>query len=92
MKKVMLLMLGVSLFAISCKKQETQNENNTLTDSANTSGTMFDTSGSGTMSADSTGVAGDSTMNRANTQNSQRSTAPNPTNSSNGGARSDSAR
>jgi len=80
MKKVMLLMLGLSLFAVSCKKQETQNDNTTMADSAGTSGTMSD-----------------SAMNQGNTQNNQRSTAPNQTNGSIGstpsnGTRTDSAR
>lgn len=90
MKKAMLFMLGLSLFAVSCKKQETQNDNTTMTDSVNTSGTMSGTSGA--MSSDSTGTAGDSTMNQGNTQNNQRSTTTNQTNGSTGGTQSNGTR
>lgn len=76
MKKVMLLMLGISLFAISCKKQETQSDNS-MSDSASTGVLPSDNANSGS-SMDTTASVRDSLMNQENGTTS----TPNQTNGS----------
>ncbi|AZA56281.1 hypothetical protein EG349_16170 [Chryseobacterium shandongense] len=82
MKKVMLLTLGVSLFAVSCKKQETQNENS-MNDSAATGTMTPDNTTTGT-AMDTTASVRDSAMNQGSGTNNQ-TTSPNQTTGSNRG-------
>lgn len=65
MKKLILLMIGLGFFAVSCKKQETQVDNNTVNDSMTTtsSASPMDTSAS----------VRDSSMNQ-NNQNPNQTT------------------
>ncbi len=70
----MLLMLGISLFAVSCKKQETQNENNSMSDSAATGTMTPDNTATGGM--DSTASVRDSMMNDGSGTGNQ-TTSPN---------------
>ncbi|WP_449389297.1 hypothetical protein [Chryseobacterium lineare] len=79
MKKVMLLMLGISLFAISCKKQEVQNDNS-ISDSASTGTLPSDNTTSGS-SMDTTASVRDSLMNQERGTSGQ-ATTPNQTNGS----------
>ncbi len=88
----MLLMLGASLFAVSCKKQETQNENS-MSDSATTGTISPDNTSTGT-SMDTTASVRDSVMNQGSGNGSQATT---PTSGSNrnaqgSGSSTDSAR
>ncbi|MDR6516855.1 hypothetical protein [Chryseobacterium camelliae] len=67
MKKLVLLMAVAGLFAVSCKKQEVQNDNNTMSDSMST-GSMSDSAGTmNTMPMDTTATVRDSSMNQNNT-------------------------
>lgn len=93
MKKVMLLMLGVSLFAVSCKKQETT-QDNTMSDTA-TSDTMMsaDDTGTSAMPMDTTASVRDSAMNQGN-RAGQTATPNQPAGTTNNasGSRADSVR
>lgn len=66
-------MLGISLFAVSCKKQETQNENS-MSDSAATGTMVPDNTATGGM--DSTASVRDSMMNDGSGTTNQ-TTSPN---------------
>lgn len=67
MKKLVLLMAVAGLFAVSCKKQEVQNGNNTMSDSMNTK-SMSDSAGTmNTMPMDTTATVRDSSINQNNT-------------------------
>ena len=86
----MLVMLGISLFAVSCKKQQTENENS-MSDSA-TTGTMTpDNTATGGM--DSTASVRDSMMDQGSSTNNQ-TTSPNQNGGTqnNSGTGTDSAR
>lgn len=72
-------MLGISLFAISCKKQETQNDNS-MSDSASTGALPSDNATSGS-SMDTTASVHDSLMNQENGTSGQ-ATMPNRANGS----------
>lgn len=67
-------MLGISLFAVSCKKQQTENENNAVSDSAATGTMAPDNTATGGM--DSTASVRDSMMNQGSGTNNQ-ATSPN---------------
>lgn len=84
----MLLMLGISLFAVSCKKQETQNENNSMSDSAGT-GTMAPDNTTTGAAMDTTASVRDSAMNQGSGTGNQ-TTSPNQNTGSNRGTQSSS--
>lgn len=65
MKKLILLIIGLGFFAVSCKKQETQVDNNTVNDSMTT--TNF------ASPMDTTASVRDSSMNQ-NNQNPNQTT------------------
>lgn len=86
----MLVMLGISLFAVSCKKQQTENENS-MSDSAATGTITPDNTATGGM--DSTASVRDSMMNQGSGTNNQ-TTSPNQNGGTqnNSGAGTDSVR
>lgn len=85
----MLLMLGISFFAISCKKQETQNDNS-MSDSASTGALPSDNATSGS-SMDTTASVRDSLMNQESGTAEQANGSDRNTKTSSG-TRTDSAR
>ncbi len=90
MKKIMLLALGLSLFAVSCNKKETLNENNSMSDSTSTGTMSPDNTTTGT-SMDTTASVRDSAMNQG--AGNSNNAATDGTNGSNrSGSGSDSAR
>lgn len=71
MKKVMLLMLGLSLFAVSCQKKEVENDANSMNDSTDAVSTYPDNTETAT-SMDTTASVRDSIMNQSASGQSNR--------------------
>lgn len=71
MKKVMLLMLGLSLIAVSCQKKEVQNDANSMSDSTDAVSTYPDNTETAT-SMDTTASVRDSIMNQSASGQSNR--------------------